>query len=306
MSAPSTLRLGNAPVSWGVYGPDAPHLPYARFLDAVAHAGYAGTELGPYGYFPTDPAALGRELSQRGLALGSSYVGVALEDPARRQAAVDECLRVGRLLATQGVREVIVADDDHPERMARAGRVPADGSLGWSDAEWSEAVKTLHAIASALKAELDMGVVVHHHVGTFLETPAEIAELMQRTDPALVNLLLDTGHVVYGGGDPAAMAQELGARIRYVHLKDVKAQELAHVRQSEVHMREAWKRGVFCALGEGVVDFPRVVEALRRNGYAGWVIVEQDVVPDAQGRLSPDPFECARRSRDYCRDVLGI
>jgi inosose dehydratase len=82
--------------------------------------------------------------------------------------------------------------------------------------------------------------------------------------------------------------------------------ELDHVRRSTIAMEDAWKRGVFCALGEGVVDFPRVVDALRARGYAGWMIVEQDVVPDAQGRLVPDPAESARRSRAYLRDTVGL
>lgn len=300
------MKVGNAPVSWGIYGPKDPPQSATRVLDAIAEAGYAGTELGPYGYFPTEANALRQELQKRNLALGSSYVGVPLEDPAQRAAAVAECVRVAALLSTQGVRELIVADDDHPHRMAIAGRVPRDGSAGWSDAEWKEAAATLHAIADAIHAAHGMSVVVHHHVGTFIETPEEIARLLRETDPARVNLLLDTGHLVYGGGDPVALIETAGDRIRYVHFKDVLPEELAHVRSSDIHVRDAWKRGVFCPLGEGVVPFTRVTQALRARGYEGWVIVEQDVVPDEQGRLSPDPFESARRSRQYLKDTVGI
>ena len=300
------IRIGNAPVSWGIYGPENPPVPYNKVLDAIAAAGYEGTELGPYGYYPTTKDALAKELQSRKLTLGSSFVGVPTEEAARRQATIEDCLKVGRLLATQGVKEVIVSDDDNEERMANAGRIPADGSKGWNAAQWMEAATTLNEIGRALRKELDMSVVIHHHVGTFLETPTEIDRVLASTDPELVNLLLDTGHCVYGGGDPLEVVKRHGKRIKYVHLKDVSRAELENVRKTDIHCREAWKRGVFCALGEGVVPFPAIIEELKRQSYSGWAIVEQDVVPDANGKFSPDPFESAKQSRKYLKEKLGI
>jgi len=304
--APSTIRVGNAPVSWGVYEADRPNPSFASVLDGIAHAGYEGTELGPYGYLPTDSAALDRELKSRGLALGSSFVPLPLADPRRRDRCVATSLAVARLLATQAVRELIVAGEEDPQRALIAGRVPEDGKAGWSDEQWGEAVATLHAVAGALRDELGMRVVVHHHAGTFLETPDEIDRLMADTDPGLVGLLLDTGHCVYGGGDPVDLVKRHGDRIRYVHLKDVRAEELQRVATTGIAMEEAWRRGIFCPLGEGVVDFPQVVTSLRGRGYTGWMIVEQDVVPDEDGRLVPEPFESARTSRIFLREVVGL
>src|SRR3989442_14290745 len=180
------MRVGNAPVSWGVYEGDRPNPPFARILDEIARAGYEGTELGPYGYLPPEPAALGRELKARRLGLGSSFVALPLEDASRRAASVEHVLRVGRLLATQGVGEVILADDEDPERARIAGRVPDDGGAGWSDAQWREAAATTQAVAKALRDELGMRVVVHHHPGTFVETPAEIDRLLPATEADLV------------------------------------------------------------------------------------------------------------------------
>ncbi|MBX7099505.1 MAG: TIM barrel protein [Myxococcaceae bacterium] len=301
-----TITVGNAPVSYGIYGPTNQPVAWSTFLDGLVEAGYSGTELGPYGYFPTDPKVLGAELGKRKLKLGSSYVGLPLEDAGKRAASVAECLQVARLLATQGVTEVIVADDDHDERMAIAGRAPRDGKASWKDAEWKEAIETLHAIGKALRQELKMNVVVHHHVGTMLETPEEIDRLITSTDPELVNLLLDTGHYVYGGGDPLEVLKKHPKRVTYVHLKDVKKDELHHVRTTNIHMRDAWKRGVFIELGKGVVAFPQLVEQLRKNGYSGWAIVEQDVVADANGKLNPDPTIAARASRQYLKQHVGI
>lgn len=300
-----TLRVGNAPVSWAVYEADRPNPPFSRILDEIAASGYEGTELGPYGYLPTDPVALKHELEARHLGLGSSFVPLPLEDAAARASSVAKSLAVARLLATQNVAELILADDEGEARQKIAGRIPMDGSAGWSDAQWREAAATVNAVAKALRDELKMRVVMHHHAGTFIETPAEVDRFLAETDPETVGLLLDTGHYAYGGGDPVELLRRHASRVRYVHLKDARAGELKHVRESQATMSEAWGRGVFCPLGEGVVDFPRVIEALRRNGYSGWLIVEQDVVPDANGRLQPEPFESARKSRAYLRG-LGL
>jgi inosose dehydratase len=127
-----------------VYEAGRPNPPFGGILDEIAGAGYEGTELGPYGYLPTEPDALGRELKARRLGLGSSFVALPLEDPSRRRSAVEHCLRVARLLATQGVGELILADDEDPERSRIAGRVPADA--GWSEAQWREAAATVEAV----------------------------------------------------------------------------------------------------------------------------------------------------------------
>jgi inosose dehydratase len=302
----SKPRIGNAPVSWAVYEAHLPNPPFASVLDAIAAAGYEGTELGPYGYLPTTKEALARELDSRNLALGSSFVPVSLEDPAARDAVIAHSLKVAGLLAQFGVKELIVADDEDPRRTAEAGRIPQDGSKGWSAVEWTTALSTLETIARRVMDETGLSLVVHHHAGTFLETPSEIDRLLEGTRPDLVNLLLDTGHAVYGGCDPVDLTTRHGSRIRYVHLKDADAAKLRHVRTSDISMPEAWKQGIFCALGEGVVDFKRVYSALAKRGYDGWLIVEQDVVPDESGRLNPDPTESARKSRKYLREVLGL
>lgn len=299
-------RIGNAPVSWAVYEAHLPNPPFGSVLDAIAAAGYEGTELGPYGYLPTTKKELARELDSRHLALGSSFVPVSLEDASAREGVIAHSLKVARLLAQFGVKELIVADDEDPRRTADAGRIPKDGSKGWTAAEWATALQTLEIIARRVMDDCGLSLVVHHHAGTFLETPEEIDHLLEGTRPDLVNLLLDTGHAVYGGCDPLEITRRHGARIRYVHLKDADAAQLHHVRTSRISMPDAWKRGIFCALGEGVVDFKGVCAALAERGYDGWMIVEQDVVPDESGRLNPDPTESARKSRKYLREVLGL
>lgn len=300
------IRVGNAPVSWGVFEADRENPPFSSVLDAIARTGYEGTELGPYGYLPTDPPALNAELESRDLLLASSFVPLALENDAIRSEAVRSALKVGRLLRSQGVGELILAADEKPSRRNIAGRVPADGSAGLDDAGWRSAALTVHAIARALRDELSMRTVLHHHAGTFVETAAEIDRFLFETDPELVGLLLDTGHAVYGGVDLLALIARHGKRIRYLHLKDASSAVLDRVRATDIDMDQAWKAGVFCALGEGVVDFARVVDRLRALDYSGWAIVEQDVVPNREGKLEPDPTSSAATSRAYLRNSVGL
>jgi inosose dehydratase len=177
-----SMRVGNAPVSWGRVRGRPANPPYADVLDQIAAAGYEGTELGPYGYLPTEPESLARELRARKLGLGSSFVPLPLEDATRRGRSVEQALRVARLLATQRVEELILADDEDERRQKIAGRVPADGSASWSDAQWREACATVEAVARALRQELGMRVVLHHHAGTFVETPQEVERFLAGTD----------------------------------------------------------------------------------------------------------------------------
>jgi inosose dehydratase len=226
---------------------------------------------------------------------------VALADPGALDAAVEEVLAVGRLLQSQGVPEVIVADSGDAARAARAGM----SAPGWTEAQWSQALRAFETLGRTLRQELGMRIVVHHHAGTHLETPGEIETLLDRVDPAEVSLLLDTGHYVYGGGDPVDLVRRRGDRIRYLHYKDVDAARLAQVRRDQIGMHAAWRMGVFVPLGQGCVDFATITSLLCGSGYTGWIIVEQDTVADEQGSLHPDPLICARQSREYLRG-LGL
>jgi len=274
---------------------------YAEVLDEMAEAGYQGTELGPYGYLPTSTERLTAELSARGLRLVSAFVPVPLAEPERHEASFQDAMKVAALLASAGATLIVLADDMRKVRMAVAGRVKEERD-GMSDREWENAVKILTRIARSCR-EMGLATAFHHHAGTAVETPKEIERLCANTDPSLIGLCLDTGHYFYGGGDPVEAAQMYGSRIWHLHLKDVQPPVLASVRRDGVNFLDAVRRGVFCELGEGGIDFPRIKEALTNCGYDGWAVVEQDVdinQPDVR------PLESAIRSRRYLRNVIGI
>lgn len=297
------IKVGNAPVSWGVMevADWGEQIPYGKVLDEIAEAGYAGTELGPYGYFPTEPNELAAELSARGLELVASFVPVPLAHPERHDAGYQEAMKVAQLLGQTGARLIVLADEMSEPRVAVSGRVD-EARDGMSEQQWDGAARILSRISEACR-ELGLSAVFHHHAGTFVETPKEVARLCESTDPDLLGLCLDTGHYFFGGGDPVDAVRLYGARIRHIHLKDLQLPILAAARRDGIGFLEAVRRGVFCELGAGAVDLNKVIQDMTAGGYSGWAIVEQDV-DTRSGDVKP--FESALRSRQYLRNVIGI
>ncbi len=298
-----SIRIGTAPVSWGIMEVEGwgQQQPYGEVLDEMRQAGYSGTELGPHGYLPKEPKRITEELSKRGLQLVSAFVPLPLARPERHAAGFDQAMTLARVLAETGAQLIVLADEMSQARMSIAGRVN-EARDGMNDEQWEGAVKLLTRIAQAAR-ELGLATTFHHHAGTLIETPQEIARLCASTDPELIGLCLDTGHYFYGGGNPVEAVRKYGARIRHLHLKDVNPAVLETVRRESVDFLEAVRRGVFCELGEGAVDFPQIIQGLSECGYDGWAIVEQDVDVTQPG---VKPFESALRSRQYLKNVIGI
>lgn len=300
----SAIRIANAPCSWGALEFDLPGaaLGYAQVLDEMAETGYAGTELGDWGFMPTEPQALGAALRARRLALVGAFVPVAL---ARREAhapGVASALRVARLLHDVAGDEplVVLADDNGSveQRTRHAGRIAPD--MGLSRDQWACFAEGAMRVAEAVRAETGLRTVFHHHCAGYVETPTEIERLMELTDPAVLGLCLDTGHALYGGGDPLALLERYSERIWHVHWKDCDPRLVARAAARGWDYIEAVRQGVFCELGQGAVDFVAVRDALLATGYQGWIVVEQDVLPNMGS-----PKESARRNRGYIRK-LGL
>jgi inosose dehydratase len=296
------IKIANAPCSWGVleFDLDGQAAGYTRVLDEMQATGYAGTELGDWGFMPTDPKALSAELQRRSLTLLGAFVPVALKDPAAHAAGVEVAVRTACLLAAvQGDLPFIVLADNNgtvPERTQNAGRIhPQDGL---SEAEWQIFAAGAQKVAEAVKREAGLRTVFHHHCGGYVETPAEVERLMALTDPALLGLVFDTGHYRFGGGDPLAGLKKYGQRVWHFHFKDCHPEVRAEAARQGWNYFEAVQHGVFCELGKGEVDFPALIAELERQGYNGWGVVEQDVLPGMG-----TPKESARRNREYLKSI---
>jgi len=298
------IRIGTAPISWGAC--EIPNwgdqLPYAQVLDEMAASGYEGTELGPWSYLPSDPATLRRELDARKLSLAGAFCPVTLHDRDRQAASLRTARNTIDLLAAAGAPVLVLAEAGDERRTAIAGRVPADGSAGFSHGEWRRFSDGVNTVARYAR-ERGLVTAFHPHVASYIERPEEIARLMRDTDPTLVGLCLDTGHVAYGGGDPVEIARTHARRVRHVHLKDLRREVRADALARQLDFPGAVSLGVFAPLGDGSLDLRATLSALRAVGYAGWLIVEQDV------RLGVSPIAAplrdAKRSRAYLTEVLA-
>ena len=171
---------------------------------------------------------------------------------------------------------------------------------GLDAAGWETFARGAEQVARAVLDATGLRTAFHFHCAGFVETPAEVDALMERTDPQLLGLTFDTGHFAYGGGSPVAGLRAHADRIWHVHFKDCHAQVAAQARQEGWDYFEAVGRGVFCELGQGEVDFAAVLAELQRLDYSGWIVVEQDVLPGMG-----TPFESAQRNREFLRR-LGL
>jgi inosose dehydratase len=297
------IRVASAPVSWGILEVEGwgKQKPYGEVLDEMAEAGYSGTELGPYGFLPTDPNILKAELAKRNLPLLGAFVPLPLARADQHDAAFQSALDVARLLAQDGAPFLVLADEMSSARMAVAGSVD-EARDGMDARAWDGAARLLDRVSRAAR-ELGLSSVFHHHCGTYIETPGETERLLAMTDPQRLGLCLDTGHYFYGGGDPVDLARKHGTRVRHLHLKDVRLSVLEQVRRKKIPYLDAVRMGVFCELGQGGVNLTGVIQQLASTGFDGWAVFEQDVDTTQPGC---NPLESARRSRDYLRKAAGL
>jgi inosose dehydratase len=303
MNLNERFKFASAPDSWGVLDYPGPswNQSYEKMLDEMVEAGYTGTELGPYGFFPTEPAVLKEQLGRRNLKLLASFVPVPLGDAASTKAVVEQIRKVGELLAKLGAPFLVLADAQSAERDRLSGRVPRDGSAGWTAEQWKQAAKVV-ADAARVASDYGLDLVFHPHVATYVETPAEVEKFFDVTSASKIGLCLDTGHCVYGGGDAAAEAEKYRHLLRFVHIKDVNAQVLAESRRKKLTFEQAIEEKVFTIIGEGSIDFPAFFRVLERNHYSGWMVVEQDV---KFGATAVPPAVSIAASLKYLRGVIN-
>lgn len=288
------IELGTAPDSWGVWFPDDPQqTPWQRCLDEIAAAGYRWTELGPYGYLPTDPEVLKAELAGRGLRASGTFVMFDFEDAELGAERADEVRRTCALLARLEAPFLILIDDVYSNLWTGEPRVPAE----LDDAGWGRLLETIAGIAD-VAAEHGLQPVLHPHAETHIEYEPQIERFLAECDPR-VGLCLDFGHHAYRGGDAVAFFRRHHERIPYLHLKSVDREVQRRVEAERIPFGKAVAIDMFVEPAKGVPDFLEVRDALAGIGYEGFAIVEQDMYPAPFDK----PFPIAKRTRDYLREI---
>jgi inosose dehydratase len=278
-----SVELAGGPVSWGVDFADAPGNPAPGVvLAGIAAAGLHWAELGPVGYLPADPALL----AALGLRSAGTFVFEPLLDTAASLAAAQAALAA---ITATGGRLLVVIDRPGPARAATAGRSADAPRLGAADRRRLAA--TVRAIAE-LAAEHGVRPVLHPHAGGHLEFEDEVDALLAAVPADALGLCLDTGHALYAGADPVALTARYAGRLEHLHLKDVDPARLAAARGERIDFWSAIAGGVFCPVGDGMLDLAALRAALEAAGYDGLATVEQDRRPDTPG----DPAAHLRRS----------
>jgi inosose dehydratase len=283
MSVPSLgVHVANAPISYGAFeltvGVDPAVPDPVDLLDLVVSAGYAGIDLGPVGYLG-DGDELGQRLRERELGLAGGYLELPFSDPDRLAATLpglDALLDVFDRVPHQPLApKPTLADAGAPPRRRSIGRSAGDASLGFDDAGWRRFAAGVARVVERCRAR-DYEPTLHPEAGTHIEAEWEIDRALELTD---IGLCLETGHQLVGGGDALATLRRWGDRINHVHVKDASAAIVAGVVQAGEPVEEIWKRRAFCPLGTGDVDVAAILAELRQQGYSGWLVVEQDIMP---------------------------
>jgi inosose dehydratase len=291
-------RIGIGPIGWvndDIRG-WGPGFTGDEVMRDMAELGYEGSEMS-YTY-PQEPGELKAKLALYGLELAGAYRWTNFIHEDLFDEELEEAKRHVDFCKAAGARFANVAEGGGSLHWDRKGQQESVTPL--SDDQWERLTYALHEVGRYARAQ---GVVlsVHPHGGTPIETPDDIDRLFKSTDPVLVGYCLDTGHIAYGRGDPAAVTERWAKRVTYVHLKDVRPEVLERVHHDRVRFVDAVKANVFCTPGAGSIDFDPVIAALQEVGYHGWHIVEAEQDPSLH-----DPREVSGRARAFLKERYGL
>jgi inosose dehydratase len=294
---PDKVQLGVCCTLW--WNDDFPAIDagisFGQAVSEMALAGFQGCSIGHK--YPSDAAVLKAALDLRGLRVSEPWTSTYFTIGRMRQktiTAFEETL--AHIKALDGT-ELVVA-----EFGASSHLLPVDVFANrpvFTEAQWDHLTSGLEELGKIANSA-GMRLSYHHHMGTGVMTRADVDRLMASTDPALVHLLLDTGHIAFAGDDPLDLARTYADRIGHVHMKSIRPEVVSRVREEGLSFQEGVELGVFTVPGDGAIDFRPIFEVLADAGYQGWLVVEAEQDPN-----KADPLEYAKRARAYLADVLG-
>ena len=290
------ITIGSAPDSWGVWFPSDPQqTPWHRFMDEIVEAGYEWTELGPYGYLPTDLPTLRRELSNRGLKVTGTFAMANVEEPSLWGELERQVLGAGERLAALDAKYLVLIDDTYTDLFT--GNAIAPKRL--DEDAWRRFIETTHKVADIARDKFGLQLVFHPHAETHIEYEDQIETFLEQTDPDRVSICFDTGHHAYRGGDPINFMRQHHDRIPYLHLKSIDLEIQKQVETEGIPFAEAVKMDMFVEPSKGAVDFLAFRDLLQEIDYNGYAIVEQDMYPAPFDK----PLPIAKRTRAYLREI---
>jgi len=293
-----SIKIGNAPCSWGVEWADDPRNPsWESVLIECRESGYDGIELGPIGFMPEDPSELGDALEKYSLELIGGVVFQPFHDAGAKADVVEKARRTAAALSAHGAKQMVLIDSISEQRAPYAGR--PNEAITMEQADWALFVDRIRDVAKMGTDEYGLTVSIHSHAGGFMDFKAELDALLQEIDEQYLKICVDTGHQTYAGFDPIAFIDKNFDRVSYVHAKDIDPDVQSAVIENQTGFYDACGQGIFCNLGKGSVDFVTARQLLLERGYHGWLTVEQDCDPT----LDISPLQDAIANRQFLSAV---
>lgn len=298
MNAMGTIRLAMAPIAWT--NDDLPELgaenTFEQTISEMALAGFVGTEIG--NKYPKNPSILENYLSIRGLSVASAWFSTFLTTKPYEITA-KAFIQHRDFLHDMGAKVIVVSEQGQSIQGQIATSV-FDKKPKFTVADWEKLTTGLEKLGT-LAAEKEMAIVYHHHMGTGVQTTEEITYLMEHTNPEMVSLLFDTGHLVFSGEDPLEIFHLYKERIKHIHFKDVRKEVAQNVKQQKESFLTGVKKGVFTVPGDGMIDFVPIMNKIIESNYSGWIVVEAEQDPS-----HANPFEYAVKARKYIKEISGL
>ena len=291
------VKLGIAPIAWT--NDDMPDLgaenTFEQCISEMALAGFTGCEVG--NKYPKDTKILKKALDLRGMQICNAWFSTFLTTKPYEETEKDFIEHI-TFLKEMGAKVVGVSEQGHSIQGTDLSIF--DDKYVMNDEEWDMLCTGLNKLGKVAK---DMGITLtfHHHMGTVVQTEAEIDRLMENTDPELFNLLFDSGHLAYCGEDYMSVLKKYIKRIKHVHLKDIRPDVIADVKANKESFLQGVRKGTFTVPGDGVIDFAPIFEVLSENDYEGYVLVEAEQDP-----AIANPFEYALKARKYIAEKAGL
>ena len=297
MFSKDQIKLAIAPIAWT--NDDLPelggHIPFEQCIDEMAEAGFSGSEIG--NKYPQDPTVLKAALEKRGLQISSAWFSSFFSEEGREEETVKAFVEKMNFLKAMGAKVINLCECGH---CVQGSPKYVFERPSYSDQQWQATASGLNWIGK-LARENGMYIAYHHHMGTMIQSAAEIDRLMEMTNPDLVHLLIDTGHAFYAGDDALAITNKYASRIRNVHLKDIRQDVLDKVHPHKMSFLDSVKAGVFTVPGDGAINFDPVFQALAESNYQGWFVVEAEQDPE-----KANPLEYAKMARKFILQHTGI
>ena len=293
------VKLGIAPIAWT--NDDMPDLgkenTFEQCVSEMALAGFTGSEVG--NKYPKDPEVLKKALELRGVEICNQWFSSFLITKPFEEVEKEFRAQLAFLKAMGA--KVIGASEQSYSVQGQLDTPIFGHKYEMNDQEWDTFCTGMNKLGKIAKEEYGIALTFHHHMGTVVQSLAEVDRMMENTDPEYVSLLFDTGHFTYCGEDPLEVVKKYVHRIKHVHLKDIRPEVVEQVKKENMSFLAGVRAGAFTIPGDGCINYDPIFKVLEEAGYEGYMVVEAEQDP-----AKANPLEYAIRARKFIAEKTGL